>query len=303
MTILISACIITYNQEKFIRKAIEGAVKQTVSCNYEIVLADDYSSDSTNQICLEYLEKYPNLIRLLSNEKNLGMIANWTNAITACQGKYIALCEGDDYWTDPHKLQKQVDFLEANPDYMMCFHNVEILNEDKSISIDNPNFVTQDTFTQVDFLKTNIAHTASVVFRSESFIHIPQWFSEVEFGDWSLYLYILQFGKAKYYNDVMAVYRKHSSSIHSYLHKNETGMVEVWQKHIRFNHLIRKHITNNPILSNPILRENLFSYHYNLFVLCFRLKRFREAFVHVFQMFRIEPKKVIIILKSYIKFI
>jgi len=118
--IKVSACIITYNHEGFIRECLEGAVNQKVNFEYEIVIGEDNSSDSTKQICIEYAEKYPNLIKFFAREKNLGMIGNWINTIKNCKGKYIALCEGDDYWTDPLKIQKQVEFFEANPYFGLC---------------------------------------------------------------------------------------------------------------------------------------------------------------------------------------
>lgn len=117
----VSACIITYNHEKYIRECLEGAINQIIDYEYEIVISDDKSSDNTLQICLEYASKYPNLIRILPSEFNLGMIGNWIKSISNCKGKYIALCEGDDYWTDPLKLKKQVDFLEENGGYVACY--------------------------------------------------------------------------------------------------------------------------------------------------------------------------------------
>ncbi len=122
--VIVSACIISYNHEDFIGKCLDGALKQKVNFNYEIVVCVDKSTDNTLRICEEYQEKYPQTIKLYPRENNLGMIGNWIQSISDCQGKYIALCEGDDYWTDPLKLQKQVDILEANPRLSGCFHIV-----------------------------------------------------------------------------------------------------------------------------------------------------------------------------------
>lgn len=115
----ISACIITYNQEKYLKECLEGAVNQIVSFDYEIVIGDDCSTDGTSEICLMYQEKYPQLIKYHRRSTNIGMVGNWLQTIQDCKGEYIALCEGDDYWTDPSKLQKQLRFIER--DQNDCF--------------------------------------------------------------------------------------------------------------------------------------------------------------------------------------
>lgn len=128
--IKLSACIITYNHEEYLRECLEGAVNQIVDFDYEIIIGQDKSTDSTHSICVEYAERYPDLIKYFPREKNLGMIGNWIETIKNCTGEYIALCEGDDYWTDPLKLQKQVDFLEKNKDYGAVCSMYQILQEE-----------------------------------------------------------------------------------------------------------------------------------------------------------------------------
>src|SRR5574344_2319007 len=117
MTPLLSIVTITYNHEPFIAKTIEGVLMQQVKFPIELIIAEDCSTDGTRAICQQYAEQYPDLIRLITSESNVGAIANERRAMLAARGKYIAFCEGDDYWTDPLKLQKQVDFLESHPDY------------------------------------------------------------------------------------------------------------------------------------------------------------------------------------------
>lgn len=127
----ISACIITYKHEAFISECLEGAINQEVpeGYSYEIIIGEDKSPDGTLKICREYKKKYFKLIKLIERSKNLGMIGNWLDTISYCDGKYIALCEGDDYWTDPYKLQKQVDFLEENESYSLCATKTQRINE------------------------------------------------------------------------------------------------------------------------------------------------------------------------------
>lgn len=204
--VLVSACVITYNQKNFIRNCLEGVIAQEMKFSYEIVISDDCSSDGTFEICLEYALKYPDLIRIIKRDENIGMIGNWRETIYSCRGKYIALCEGDDYWTDPFKLKKQVGFMEANPGYSICFHNVSIFDEINRVMLaDNITRRVNETTDITDLAIGNYIHTPSVLLRND--VKIPEWFKEVTLGDWSLYM--LQCGnrKIKKLEDVMAVYR------------------------------------------------------------------------------------------------
>ena len=122
MTPLLSIVTITYNHEQYIRQCIEGVLAQKTSFPIEFIIADDCSTDETKSICEEYAKNNPDIIRLISSSANVGAVENEQRALLAAKGKYIATCEGDDYWTDPLKLQKQVDFMAAHPDYSVCFH-------------------------------------------------------------------------------------------------------------------------------------------------------------------------------------
>ena len=206
--VIVSACIITYNQEDYIRECLEGAVSQLVSFDYEIVIGDDCSTDNTFAICQEFALNYPKIIKLFPRKKNLGMIGNWVDTIKNCGGKYIALCEGDDYWTDALKLQKQVDFLEANPDYVLCFHPVNILKTDGSIVDD---FITKvpENYETIETLARlgNYIHTPSVVFRNV-LKEFPFEFELSPIGDYFLYMMLAEHGKLKYLEEKMCVYRE-----------------------------------------------------------------------------------------------
>ena len=127
---LLSVCLITYNHFKYIKQAIDGVLMQKVDFSWELIIADDFSTDGTREILLEYKKKYPQFITLILQEKNVGAAQNWLDLITSPKSKYIAYLEGDDYWTDENKLQKQIDFLEENEGYSGCFHYTQILNED-----------------------------------------------------------------------------------------------------------------------------------------------------------------------------
>jgi len=112
--VLVSVWMTTYNHESYISEAIEGVLNQKTNFIYELIIGEDNSTDNTRQICLDYENKYPGTINLILNDQNIGLIRNYNMTLQECKGKYVAYCDGDDYWSDPLKLQKQVDFLERN---------------------------------------------------------------------------------------------------------------------------------------------------------------------------------------------
>lgn len=118
---LVSIVCATYNHEPYLARALESFLMQETTFPIEIILAEDCSTDGTRKICEEYVARYPKLIKYIWSYTNVGGVENEARAIDAAQGKYIAFCEGDDYWIDPYKLQKQVDFMESHPDYPVCF--------------------------------------------------------------------------------------------------------------------------------------------------------------------------------------
>ena len=124
----LSVFVVTYNQEQYIRQCLESIVAQKVNFDYEVIVGDDCSIDGTSAICDEFADKYPQ-IHVCHHPKNLGLLKNWEFVMNKCKGKYIALIEGDDYWIDEHKLQRQVDWLDAHPEYTLTFTRAEILYE------------------------------------------------------------------------------------------------------------------------------------------------------------------------------
>jgi len=219
---LISVIVLTYNHENYIKECLDGILAQLTNFEVEIIVGEDDSNDKTRKICLDYAEKHPNKIRLIfHSEKNKIYINNKKTGrfnflynYNISRGKYIALCEGDDYWTNPHKLQKQVDFLEANPDYALCFHEVQIKEEATGGLIeDNITRKVPDTTDIRDLARGNYIHTPSVVFRNN--FSLPDWFSECTMGDWPLYCVLTGNKKIKKLSDVMAVYRSHPDSMWS----------------------------------------------------------------------------------------
>ncbi|MBK9422449.1 MAG: glycosyltransferase [Flavobacteriales bacterium] len=210
--VLVSVCMIAYRHGQFIADAIDGVLAQNLKGRIELLVSDDVSPDDTREICRRYQSQNPDRIRLLLPERNLGMMPNFLQTLSKCKGRYIALCDGDDYWTDPRKLQKQVDFLEANPDHALCFHKAQILvngtlTEDH---IAEPRFAAlgRSSVDILDLLRnTNFIHTPTVVFR-RSALELPLEMALSPIGDYFLYAVLMQHGKAGHLADTMAVYRK-----------------------------------------------------------------------------------------------
>lgn len=213
-TPLLAIHMVTYNHEKYIAQAIESVISQRTDFKFKLFIGDDKSTDNTSKICLDYQQRYPQLISYHLNPVNLGAVINSRNTINRCFNSgaaYTAILEGDDYWTKPLKLQKQVDFLEANPDFAICFHNVVILYESDT----NQSHLLHDdeqpeVSTFEDLAKKNFIPTLSCVFRHNLFGDFPDWTLQFPLGDWILHLLNAQHGKIKYLNETMGVYRVHS---------------------------------------------------------------------------------------------
>jgi len=167
--IFLSIAMITYHQENYIRQALDSILMQNVNFKYEIIIGEDCSLDNTRKILLEYHEKYPNKFQLILRDKNVGATRNLYDVLMNCHGKYIALLDGDDFWTDSNKLQLQVDFLEKHDEYTGVSHDFEYVNkkgEHTSMSNEKGSDVAQE-FTMNDFIKWEWPiQTATLVFRN-----------------------------------------------------------------------------------------------------------------------------------------
>lgn len=214
---LVSVHMITYNHEKFISNAIEGVLIQKTTFPIELIISDDCSKDNTPNIIREFSEKYPNLIKPIFREINMGSINNFIDTFRYCTGKYIALCEGDDYWTDPYKLQKQVDFLEGNPEYIFTFHDAFILNQstgEKKLRIGKRKI--DENVGLLSLIIQNNIPTASLVFRNIlKYNSLPDWFFRIKKGDYGLCVLLAEKGPGKYIPEPMSVYRIHNGGVWS----------------------------------------------------------------------------------------
>lgn len=237
--ILVSACIVTYNHEDYIRKCLEGAINQNVNFKYEVIVGVDKSTDGTLAICEEFKERYPDLIHLYKHETNLGMLGNWMHSLNSCEGKYIAVCEGDDFWTDPLKLQKQIDYLEKNPDVSMCFHPSKIVyvNNQAPNKIVGPKGIINKKeykFSIPEVIGGRLGiTTATMVFRSEILLAAPLWVQKVVFGDVALKLILGTNGKIGFIGGKhMSIYNR---GVHNAWSHNEGKSMD-WEEERLKNH-------------------------------------------------------------------
>lgn len=215
MQIKVSVCFIAYNHAKYIEQALESVLMQKTDFLIEIVIGEDNSTDSTKEICEKYQSLYPDKIRIISSDKNIGPQPNFERTYYSCRGKYIAMLEGDDYWTDPLKLQKQVSLLENKPEYVISFHDSIVIDE-------NDNILKQSKITETS--KRNLSKeqliigtlipTNTVMFRNGIINRFPKEFLEVTNGDTFLFALLGQYGEAAYQNDIQpAIYRVHGGGV------------------------------------------------------------------------------------------
>lgn len=165
----LSVFVVTYNQEKYIRQCLDSILMQKVDFDYEVVIGEDHGTDGTRAICEEYAAKYPQ-VRLLPLTENLGVAGNWRRVLLECKGDYIAMCEGDDYWIDENKLQKQVDFLDRNPKYSGCFHNANKVDDDGKVLGVMHNSNMRGEYNFDNMVSRWFVPTASLLFRQNSTI-------------------------------------------------------------------------------------------------------------------------------------
>ena len=224
--ITLSICCVTYNHEPYIAQAIEGFLMQKTNFKVEIIIGEDLSTDDTRQIIGAYVSKYPDRINLITSSQNVGGIKNLLRVIEAASGKYIAICDGDDYWTDPLKLQKQVDFLESSQDCIMCCHYVKRITQAGEINY--MNFTPKPLrYSFIDVLLDNKSETSalSIVFKNTpevSLMFKGDWILNCNAVDNFIRLYAtFVSGKSIYvFPEIMGCYRQHPGGIWSSLHPN-----------------------------------------------------------------------------------
>jgi glycosyltransferase involved in cell wall biosynthesis len=294
----LSVRLMTYMHEPFIKQAMDGIMMQKTDFKIEVVVGDDFSTDRTLEIIKSFKNTESIDIKILKREKGdeywqkrqkLGRLYNFTNILENCTGKYISLLDGDDYWTDPLKLQKQVDFLEKNKDYALHSTNANIYkNKEKSITKQ-----PSRSFRAIEILKKNFTYTASLCFRKED-ISRPDFFNKSPAGDWLLILYALKSKKGYFSNEVTCVYRIHEGGIWSQLEKENKMAIMKRFENLKANAIIYQHISNDNIFNNEVkvlAKKKQESYAY-------QAKRMTIIYTHlVMNNNDLQPKKITSFLK------
>lgn len=270
----VSVLTATYNHKAFIADAIESVLLQQASFPVEHIIADDGSTDGTQEIIREYANRYKSITPIL-HAHHVGGGENYAALYESAESKYVALCDGDDYFTDPYKLQQQYDFLEKNKTASLCFHVVRVLYEDEPERErlyppvgELPRGVCQFYYLS-DLLKCNLIQTNSVMYRWRFRGGLPDWFrSDLCPGDWYLHLLHAEIGKIGFINKVMSVYRRHKQGIYFVAevdrlkHRSLFGMKEieaydVINKHFegRYEHILKD--LSNGVFADCLLYDSL----------------------------------------------
>lgn len=247
----------TYNMEAYIGEAIESWLAQKTSFQFDIVISDDGSTDGTCDVVRRYIEKYPN-IRLISTG-HIGKMPNFIRSLKESKGKYIALCDGDDYWIDPEKLQKQVDFMESHPDFSECFTNSYVLNTETGKKKIAKTQIWEEADTEGllqhrdnDNVQMSPGHTSTFLYRNQYLQEYPEWMYGDVMTDFPLYMLMSKYGKAKFINEITSVYRHRPngvSSLNFTFEKNARKRINVYRNVNRdFNYKYKKII--NPIIAD-----------------------------------------------------
>lgn len=280
----LSIICLTYNHSSSLFQTLDGFVMQKTKFPFEVLVHDDASTDGTRDIILQYADKYPDIIRPILEEEN-----QWSNGIAFdkekiwpyVRGEYVAFCEGDDYWTDENKLQKQVDFLDSHPDSSLCFHPVRIVDQSnpagEEIYPDQKLLQRAGELNFASLLKRNFIQTNSVVYRwrfhKESYNLMPE---HILPGDWFLHLLHAQVGKIGFLPEVMAVYRRNAGGVWTGANKQPQWFCRCGVPHIKFFEEVEKSFK----ISKAYERE-YFSYATCYAAQYLNDKKIRECFANI----------------------
>jgi len=286
----VSVCIITYNHEQYIDACLQGAVSQQLNCDYEIVIGEDMSTDGTLEICRKYAAAYPDIIKLISGPVNVGMTKNGLRTFAACTGDYLAICEGDDFWIDPHKLQRQLDFMLANPEYSMIAENGLVIDSIKN---------TEYPFNNIEERDLEIHHllskrqfpTASVLIRRSM---LDQSLFNYEFtADTFLWCFLARKGKIRYIPVMSSVYRRGLHGIVKSADKMEWALLmEKWNNDIA--QILPKGF------DQEVLRRRNFTEYLKAFFFCLNKRDFKRASISLKKCFKYQPFKTTQALSRFI---
>lgn len=211
----VTVCVITYNHEKYISQCLESIISQECNFSYEVVIRDDCSTDSTKKIIESFRKKHPNIIRLIDSDKNIGANKNLLKVFEKSRGRYIALCEGDDYWINSKKLQIQIDAMRAHAGATFCSHACRIHDREglgEVAYIKGVNSLAETTCDDILNVSGQFSPTGSYFFTREAISTLPEWFADAPVGDFFIEMYGVVAGRGLHLNQPMSAYRTFSEN-------------------------------------------------------------------------------------------
>lgn len=293
---LVSVCCITFNQVSYIRQCLDGILMQKTTFPFEVIVHDDCSTDGTTEIIREYQQKFPNIIKPIIQKEN--QYSKGIKKILAtfvyprCQGKYYAICEGDDYWINENKLELQVAFMEQNNDYSMCFHNAVIKNEINEINSDNLYGIINDKEYSPDELFENwIVPTASILMKKECINYIFKNEQDFLYGDIKIVEACAHMGKVYGFNKSMSVYRIQKNGVTWDKARN-------YQRYLKLPKHFKAIKKSFPLISNKLTNDKIVESYLLCVLKCGNL--FQKAF-WLFSAFFTSPFAIVRNIKKYIK--
>lgn len=304
--ITVSVCCITYNQQLYISEAIESFLRQKSTFPLEIIVHDDASTDKTARVIKQYAKKYPDVIIPIlqkENQYSKGIKALLTFVFPMAKGKYIAVCEGDDYWTDPYKLQKQIDYMERHPECSLCFHAAELVKGKTKIN----KFIRTANKNKLISSKKMFGYGSqspmpTLLFRRKDIQKLPKWCFDAPIDDIPLKLYLSQKGTIFYINEIMAVRRigvpnswtnrMKNNALRKSLYPKMIRMLEGFNRYSKYRYskeIIEKQITYEVKISASQNEYNFFKIHE-----IFNKRRYKKFFNKLSY-----PNKIALFLKCY----
>ncbi|CAN5609697.1 N/A [soil metagenome] len=210
----VSVILITYNHQNYIAQALDSVLAQETGFPFELIVSEDCSTDGTRALIEQYAARHPARVRLILSPRNLNTNEVFSRALAAAQGDYIATLDGDDFWTDPRKLQRQADFLDDDTAAAICFHQVDVLHPHGRFDAQPYTAREQkQVATLADLWAANFIASCSAMIRRSALSGLPAWYESCAFGDWPLYMIAAQAGHIAYIPETMAVYRYHGTGL------------------------------------------------------------------------------------------
>lgn len=250
----VSVIMLAYNSAQYIGEAIRGVVRQKADFKIQLVVSDDNSTDNTREICEHYKSLYPDIITFNRNEKNLGLQRNFMKAYSLCEGEYVTMCDGDDYWCDNNKLKIMVSYMDSHPKCAVAFHRVINYFEGtgtKSLS----NGGQKQDMTALELAVSNTITNCSCMYRRSNCPVLPEWISEIKLCDYAMHILNARNGYVHYFKRPMAVYRQRKNAIWSLKNLSD------WEAKLNLSLHVRELLIENLAESNHDISEVLRDAH------------------------------------------